>query len=69
VLDPFNGSGTTGIVTERLGRRYIGLELSWDYLQISKRRLAPKPPKAQKRAIKDKLEYKDVPIDFMVGGE
>lgn len=38
VLDPFAGSGTTVAVAESLGRRGIGLELSWDYLQLAKRR-------------------------------
>lgn len=31
ILDPFFGSGTTGIVAERLNRRWIGLELNPDY--------------------------------------
>lgn len=39
VLDPFNGSGTTGLVAQQLGRRYVGLDLSWDYLQLSRERL------------------------------
>ena len=41
VLDPFSGSGTTGSVALRLGRRYIGIELSQDYLALSMRRLEP----------------------------
>jgi DNA modification methylase len=32
ILDPFNGSGTTGRVALRLGRRYVGLDLSREYL-------------------------------------
>lgn len=32
ILDPFNGSGTTGRVAMRLGRRYVGLDLSREYL-------------------------------------
>ena len=32
VLDPFNGSGTTGAVAIRLGRSYVGLDISAEYL-------------------------------------
>jgi site-specific DNA-methyltransferase (adenine-specific) len=35
VLDPFSGSGTTGIACARLGRRYVGVELDRDYLDRS----------------------------------
>lgn len=38
VLDPFNGSGTTGIVAVKHGRSYVGIELNPDYVEISKRR-------------------------------
>lgn len=33
VLDPFFGSGTTGKVAARLGRKYVGVELSWKYIE------------------------------------
>ena len=39
VLDPFCGSGTTGVVAERFGRKFIGIDISEAYLEISKRRL------------------------------
>ena len=39
VLDPFFGSGTTGIVAERYGRDYIGIELNPEYVKIAERRL------------------------------
>lgn len=32
VLDPFHGSGTTGLVADRLGRDYIGVEICEEYL-------------------------------------
>jgi modification methylase mboIB len=38
ILDPFNGSATTGIAANLLGRRYIGIELEEKYLSISKAR-------------------------------
>jgi DNA modification methylase len=39
VLDPFSGSGTTGMVCKRLKRRYIGIELNEEYLKISPERI------------------------------
>ena len=38
VLDPFNGSGTTGIVACSLKRKYIGIELDQDFLELTKKR-------------------------------
>lgn len=40
VLDPFFGSGTTAVVAERLGRRWLGIELNPDYVQMAIQRLA-----------------------------
>lgn len=37
VLDPFSGSGTTGMVAAKRGRRYVGIDLSRDYLDLSLR--------------------------------
>lgn len=37
VLDPFSGSGTTGLAAQRTGRRYVGIDLSADYLDLSLR--------------------------------
>jgi DNA modification methylase len=39
VLDPFFGSGTTGAVAQKLGRKYIGCELNKDYEQLQNDRL------------------------------
>lgn len=38
ILDPFNGSGTTGIVASRLKRKYIGIEKEKEYLDLTIRR-------------------------------
>jgi site-specific DNA-methyltransferase (adenine-specific) len=40
VLDPFFGSGTTGLVAESLGRRYVGIELNPAYVALAVRRLS-----------------------------
>lgn len=40
VLDPFFGSGTTGVVASKFGRKYIGLELNPEYVEIAKKRLS-----------------------------
>ena len=40
VLDPFIGSGTVGAVAERLGRRWVGLDLNPGYHQLAKKRTA-----------------------------
>lgn len=39
ILDPFNGSGTTGVVAKKLSRKYIGIEIEKDFLNITKARL------------------------------
>jgi DNA modification methylase len=39
ILDPFMGSGTTGVACVRLGRKFIGVELSRDYCDIAVRRM------------------------------
>lgn len=38
VLDPFTGASTTGIAANLLGRRFIGIDLEEEYLQLSKHR-------------------------------
>ena len=42
ILDPFNGSGTTGIAAHNLKRKYIGIELDKSYLDITKKRYEEK---------------------------
>jgi DNA modification methylase len=37
VLDPFSGSGTTGLAAGKHGRRYVGIDLNRDYLELSLR--------------------------------
>lgn len=40
VLDPFSGTGTTGDAARKLGRRYVGIDLNRDYLDMQVARFA-----------------------------
>jgi len=40
VLDPFSGSGTTCVVAARLGRKYLGIDISEEYVKRSRQRVA-----------------------------
>jgi len=40
VLDPFNGSGTTGVAATLLGRAYVGVDKEAEYLDIAAKRMA-----------------------------
>ena len=39
VLDPFFGTGTTGYIAQKLGRKWIGIENNKNYIKISKKRI------------------------------
>jgi DNA modification methylase len=43
VLDPFAGSGTTGEVSQKHGRSFVGIELNADYIQLAETRLNGQP--------------------------
>lgn len=43
VLDPFMGSGTTGVVANRLGRNFIGFETNPEYFEIAAQRINSPP--------------------------
>ena len=39
ILDPFMGSGTTGVACAKMGRRFVGIELDEDYFNIACKRI------------------------------
>ena len=43
VLDPFNGSGQTTKVAHHFGRRYLGMDVVVEYVQLAKMRIAREP--------------------------
>lgn len=45
ILDPFSGSGTTALVAKTYGRKFIGIEISEEYCQMSQQRLLNESPR------------------------
>jgi len=41
ILDPFFGAGTTGLVAQKHGRKYLGIEINPDYAEMARQRLEP----------------------------
>ena len=39
IIDPFMGSGTTGVACKKLNRNFIGIELDKNYFDIAKERI------------------------------
>lgn len=50
VLDPFSGSGTTGMVAQREGRKYVGIDLNAKYLDLSLRTRFRQPALTERTA-------------------
>jgi site-specific DNA-methyltransferase (adenine-specific) len=40
ICDPFMGTGTTALAAKRLGRRYVGIDMSEEYCKYAENRLA-----------------------------
>lgn len=49
VLDPFMGTGTTGIACRRFNRRFIGIEMDQEYFEIAERRISTTAPSYNKK--------------------
>jgi DNA modification methylase len=39
IVDPFMGSGTTGVACKMLGRRFIGIDMDESYVEIARNRM------------------------------
>lgn len=39
ILDPFSGAGTVGIVAKKLGRKFIGIDIKFEYCEMAKKRI------------------------------
>jgi modification methylase len=68
VLDPFFGTGTTGAVARRLGRRWIGIEREIAYVKVAKDRIASTLPldESAMQTVVDKRELPRVAFGVLV---
>jgi site-specific DNA-methyltransferase (adenine-specific) len=57
VLDPFMGSGTTGIAALQEGMRFVGIERDADYIEIAKRRIAEAEAEIEQARAKERHEF------------
>jgi modification methylase len=68
VLDPFFGTGTTGAVARRLGRRWIGIEREDAYVKVARERIASTLPldESAMQTVPDKREQPRVAFGVLV---
>jgi site-specific DNA-methyltransferase (adenine-specific) len=57
VLDPFMGSGTTGIAALQEGMRFVGIERDAGYMEIAKRRIMEAAAEIEKALEKERHEF------------
>jgi modification methylase len=68
VLDPFFGTGTTGVVAKRLGRNYLGIERDPGYIAAAEKRLSATPANtdAEIVATPGKRDEPRIPFGWLV---
>jgi modification methylase len=67
VFDPFCGTGTTGAVAKRLGRRFIGIERDPGYAALARQRIAAvRPADADSVVIASRREAPRIPFGSLV---
>jgi modification methylase len=71
VLDPFFGTGTTGAVARRLGRRWIGIEREKSYVSVARERIASTLPldESAMTMTPDKRSAPRIPFGLLVESE
>ena len=60
VLDPFSGSGTTAAAAYQLGRDYVGIELSKEYVENARARLAKLKRRKSHKLLFDRIELNEI---------
>ena len=67
VLDPFFGTGTTGAVAKRLGRRFVGIERDPAYAAIARQRIdAVSPAVSEALALESRREAPRIPFGSLI---
>ena len=67
VLDPFFGTGTTGAVAKRLGRRFIGIEKDPAYAKLARQRIAAERPAPREYlALESRRDAARIPFGSLV---
>ncbi len=64
VLDPFMGSGTTGVVAKQLNRNFIGIEIDDEYFKIAKNRIGNIQPRSNLSGYLKNLEQKNPQMEL-----
>jgi site-specific DNA-methyltransferase (adenine-specific) len=63
VLDPFNGSGQTTKVAHYFGRRYVGIDLVKEYVDLARQRIASEPIHIRDQALI--ANWKKIPSHYV----
>ena len=63
VLDPFNGSGQTTKVAHHFRRRYLGIDVVKEYVELAKLRIAGEPLHIRNEALI--ANWKKIPSHYM----